>query len=162
MYLPLIALLLAPPQMAKSPICSGDYASLESLFNQEGDALLNNRNVRKALNRLPPALQKRVLTAMSVVGPVRLIDCWLTIEGNAPHLGTINNAMVSFHLTDGGFIAAVTDNDRVLILTPSNVSGPGKRYDLLPIHVRDWVAVVSLRFKTRLDQPDNVLVMKIP
>jgi hypothetical protein len=152
--------LLAAPGAAQAS-CSGRFAKLAALAGADQGQFLTHRAVRTRLAQLMGPELAHLKTNLSVAGPVALVGCELVVEGNAPHQGGEQNALVSFDLYRGIVTSAILDHGRVFVRSTIDRSRDPNEYSHLPAHVRDWVFVAANGFRSRIEPPRN-LTIQVP
>jgi hypothetical protein len=139
--------------------CSGRFAHLKSFAGEYPDRFLKNPVVQSRMSRLMGAELAHLKRNLLATPPVALIDCELVVEGNAPHQGGNQNAILSFNLYSGIMTVAILDGDRVLVRTTKHRYRDWSNYSHLPAHVRDWIYVAADHFHSRGHPPSNVVLL---
>jgi hypothetical protein len=141
--------------------CSGRFANLTALAGGDQGQFLRHPAVSSRLAQLMGPELTHLKTNLSVAGPVALVGCELVVEGNAPHQGGEQNAIVSFDLYYGIVTAVILDKGRVLVRSTINRARDPNDYSHLPAHVRDWIFVAANGFRSRVEPPAN-LTFQVP
>jgi hypothetical protein len=143
--LTLATLGLATPGSA----CSGQYAGLAKYAGREPSLLLENPELSVKLATLMGPELDHLQRNLAVHGYLNLIDCELVVEGNAPHGGGRQNAIVSFNLSWGILTVGMLDNRRIFMWSTRHKTRDHSNYSHLPAHVRDWAYVAANGFRSR-------------
>lgn len=154
-------LMLAAISLNASAACSGKLASLQSYagkYLSHAD-LLAAPALDAILARLPGDQRQRLQRNLDVSGPIQLSDCHLTVAGNAPHMGTEQDAMLDVDLASGTVIAAIHAGGRIDIhVIADHATTP--RWDALPPSLREWAMRADMGFPQQpprgLAQPGSV------
>ena len=100
-------------------------------------------------------------TNLMVTGPVDLISGSIVIEGNAPHQGGDEMAILDINLYTGIIRTAIYSRNKIIIYSDqeeySNFIDKNK-YEHLPISILDWIAVVNTKLAYRINKPQNVII----
>lgn len=141
--------------------CVGDHGQLEVHVGQYAwdDRFFSEPLVAGALARLPLELRTHLRRNLSVAGPIQLTDCHLVLSGNAPHMGTEQDAMLDLDLATGTILAAIHDNVRVdvyLIAAAATAEASPPGWDGLPQWMRLWIVRADMGFA---EQTPTALVM---
>jgi hypothetical protein len=161
LFLPLLVLLAALPLNAAAA-CSGKYASMQSYAGKSIYAthFLDTPLVSERLQRLPEKLHLHLKRNLDVSGPLKRVDCHLVVTGNAPHMGTEQDAMLDVDLDSGTTIAAIHGGGRIDIYVLADPVVAAPRWDTLPRNLREWAVRADMGFPqqppTNLAQPSSV------
>ncbi len=158
----LICLMLLAVLALPSPAfaaCEGKFAARAKYAGNYPDGFLRDAAIKSRIQTLLGPAMRRFLESLQVSGPVALIDCELTVEGNAPHEGGIQNAILSFNLSNGAMTAGLLDHGRVTIVTSEVSATKPSNYSYLPAHVRDWAFVAINGFRARGTPPAGIIVL---
>ncbi|MDP9422113.1 MAG: hypothetical protein M3Q19_04650 [Pseudomonadota bacterium] len=142
--------------------CPGQFAKLTSLAGGPRDQFLTHPAVSQRMTRLMGQELTHLKKNLSVAGPVALIHCELVVEGNAPHKGGEQNAILSFNLYSGITTVAILDGRRVVLRSTLHRHRAPDNYSHLPAHVRDWIFVAANSFRSRGKPPANVTILPPP
>lgn len=151
-----LLLVLAALAFNASAACSGKLASLQSYAGKyRGDAdVLDAHALATILARLPGNAALHLNRNLDVTGPVELADCHLVLAGNAPHMGTEQDAMLDVGLDTGTVIAAIHGGGRIdIYLLADHATTP--RWETLPRKLREWAVRADMGFP---QQPPRDLV----
>lgn len=91
---------------------------------------------------------------LSVRGPINFIDGELVIQGNAPHLGSVEDAILSINLYNGKISAAIHSNETITVYTEEN------DYRYIPISIKDYLAVLKTNMKFRFEPPEELKIVQ--
>lgn len=126
--------------------------------NPDTDALLKEPSVRPQLEALLGKQLPKLIVNLNVKGSVELVGGALTVNGNAPHKGGEEEAVVC--IADQGPVpyveAAIFSRGKVTVFSKS------PQYDGLTICVKDWITQVNSGHRDRFTQPKNVQLIAKP
>lgn len=158
----LLALALAGIPCAASAACTGKLAALQSYtgkYRSDAD-LLDAQPLAAVLARLPGAERLQLRRNLDVSGPVALANCHLVLVGNAPHMGTEQDAMLDVDLASGTVLAAIHAGGRIDIYVLADPPTTTPAWDALPSAMRAWAVRADMGFPRqpprRLAQPGSV------
>ena len=137
--------------------CAGPYAELETYAGRD-DNFFDEPLVVDALARLPLELRTHLRRNLSVAGSPQLEGCHLVLTGNAPHMGTEQDAMLDFDLATGTILAVIHDNVRIdvyLIAAAASDASP-PTWSSLPQGMQAWIVKADMGFA---EQTPTDLVM---
>ena len=156
MWLGLMLLALASLPFAASASCAGKLASLQSYagMHRTGQDLLSAPDIEARLARLPGNDQLPLKRNLDASGPVQLDACHLVVSGNAPHMGTEQDAMLDVDLASGTVIAAIHAGGRIDIYVLADPASGAPRWDALPRAMREWAVRADMGFPKQ--QPRNL------
>lgn len=138
--------------------CSGKFSTLSKYIGSDPGEFLRVGDVSSRIQAVLGKSATQLLRNLEVSGSVGLIDCELTVEGNARHEGGEQNAILSFNIYNGATTAGILSGGKVTIFTSiSSASDPAK-YSYLPAHVRDWAFIATRGFNSRENPPAGVVV----
>jgi hypothetical protein len=122
-------------------------------YNSEG--FLAEPAVRGELQKLLGAEMNHLNTNLNVKGAVDLSGETLSINGNAPHQGTEEEAIVCVTVLPLNTIveAAILSKRAVAVYTRA------KKYEYASICIKDWITLANSRHADRFVQPANVQVV---
>jgi hypothetical protein len=142
--------------------CSGKLANLQSYagnYRATSD-LLAAPELATLLQRLPGDEATHLTRNLDVSGPVMLVNCHLVVSGNAPHMGTEQDAMLDVDLVSGTVIAAIHGGGRIDIYTLADPASGAPGWNALPRSMREWAVRADMGFPQQpphsLAQPDSV------
>jgi hypothetical protein len=126
--------------------------------NPDTDALLKEPAVRSQLESMLGKQLPTLIRNLNVKGDVELISGALALQGNAPHKGGEEEAIVC--IADQG----PTPHIEAAIFSKGKVTVYAKapQYDYLMICVKDWITQVNSGHRDRMAQPKNVQVIAKP
>lgn len=134
--------------------CMGDHGHLEAQAGEyaSDDHFFGAPLVANALDRLPLELRTHLRRNLAVSGPIQLTDCHLVLTGNAPHMGTEQDAMLDLDLATGTILAAIHDNVRVdvylIAAAASDASLP--TWSSLPQGMQAWIVKADMGFAEQI------------
>jgi hypothetical protein len=125
-------------------------------YNTEG--FLTEPVVRRELQELLGAEMDHLLHNLNVRGAVDLSSETLSVNGNAPHQGTEEEAIVCVTVLPRDTIveAAILSKQTISVYARQN------RYDHTSICIKDWITLANSRHMDRIKQPANVLMAAPP
>jgi hypothetical protein len=161
---PLLLMLLA---MAVLPFpaaaaCSGKLADLQSYAGKSGviDDLLSAPAIATRLARLSAQTRQHLERNLDVSGPMQLTGCHLVASGNAPHMGTEQDAVLDVDLRSGTVVAAIHARGRIDIYVLADPGAHSPRWDALSRSLREWAVRADMGFPpqppARLARPSSV------
>ena len=150
--LPVVAaLILSWLAVAQGPAPRPGAELLREFANSDDtDAFLRHARIRPQLQQLLGAELPHLEINLDVRGSVDVIGGQLAVNGNAPHQGTIEEAVVCVSIYNVEVSAAIFSNGTVTAYSR------GGRYDNLPLCIKDWITQVNSGHKDRFEQPQNV------
>lgn len=122
---------------------AGEYAS---------EKVITDKKVNPTLRKMMGKEYKHLIQNLSVTGPVDLIAGSIVISGNAPHSGGYDMGILDINLYTGKINAAIYLAGVITIYS----SNDNRKYEYLPISIKDWIAVVNRSLKDRSEKPGNV------
>jgi hypothetical protein len=149
----LVFLALLAVADAANAACPGRFAYLAKYVGEIPDSALIDPAISSRMTDLMGTQVRRLKTNLSAAVPVALINCELVVEGNAPHQGGQQNAMLSFNLYDGIMTVAILEGDRILVRATKHRHRDPSNYSHLPAHVRDWIYVAANHFSLARNAP---------
>lgn len=114
------------------------------------DALYRHPKVLPQLQQLLGTELRHLRDNLDVSGAVDVVGGALTINGNAPHQGTEEEAVVCVSTYNLEVTAAIYSRGIVTAYSRK------KTYDDLPRCIKDWVTLVNSEHRDRSYQPKNV------
>ena len=152
-----LALLLAAPMGAAAQAANRPLLK-KYIGNPDTDALLKEPAVRAQLEAMLGKQLPKLIQNLNVKGDVELINGALALNGNAPHKGGEEEAVVC--IADQGPVpyveAAIYSNGKVTVFTKS------PQYDGVTLCVKDWITQVNSGHRDRFTQPKNVQLVAKP
>jgi hypothetical protein len=145
------------------PLCAAAQASARPLLkkyigNPDTDALLKEPAVRSRLEAMLGTQMPQLMRNLNVRSDVELVGGALALQGNAPHKGGEEEAIVC--IADQGptphVEAAVFSKGRVTVFAKA------PQYEYLMICIKDWITQVNSGHRDRMAQPKNVQVVARP
>ena len=123
-------------------------------YNSEG--FLKEPAVRGELQKLLGAELDHLFRNLNVRGAVDLSGETLSVNGNAPHQGTEEEAIVCVTVLPLKTIveAAIFSKGTVTVFTRA------EKYEYASICIKDWITLVNSGHADRFIQPANVRVVK--
>jgi hypothetical protein len=120
--------------------------------NYDTDAFLREPAIHAELQTLLGPEFKHLLHNLNVRGAVDLSGQTLSVNGNAPHQGTEEEAIVCVSVLPLKTIveAAILSKDMITVYARE------KRYEYTSICVKDWITLANSRHADRIRQPANV------
>lgn len=170
---PLLALLatlaLAIAPRAAFAACTGKLAELVAHAGQyrgKHDVLQAPAMVER-LARLPEELHLHLQRNLDVSGPAQLEACHLVLSGNAPHMGTEQDAMLDVDLASGSVLAAIHGEGRIDIYVIADATAAAPTWSSLPQGMREWAVKADMGFPLQppsdfSTQPDSVQFHMVP
>lgn len=117
------------------------------------DAFLRLPVVRTELQKLLGPELKHLMHNLNVRGAVDLSGQTLSVNGNAPHQGTEEEAVVCVTAGSMTVEAAILSKDTVTVYTRA------EKYEYASICIKDWITLANSRHADRFEQPSNVRVV---
>jgi hypothetical protein len=123
--------------------------------NYDTDAFLRLPAVRSELQKLLGSELEHLMHNLDVRGAVDLSGQTLSVNGNAPHLGTEEEAIVCVTVLPLNTIveAAILSKRVVTVYTRA------EKYEYASICIKDWITLANSRHADRFVQPANVRVV---
>jgi enoyl reductase-like protein len=124
--------------------------------NHDTDAFLRQPAVRSELQKLLGSELDHLMHNLNVRGAVDLNGQTLSVNGNAPHQGTEEEAIVCVTILPLKTIveAAILSKEAVTVYARA------EKYEYASICIKDWITLANSRHADRFVQPANVRVMK--
>lgn len=104
---------------------------------------------------------EHLITNLMVTGPVDLISGSIVIEGNAPHKGGEEMAVLDLNLATGIIRAAIYSNTKIIIYSDKDKYDgilDKNNYEQLPTSILNWIVVVNNRNSYQTNRPKNVII----
>lgn len=118
--------------------------------NYDTDAFLRLPAVRSELQKLFGPKLEHLRHNLNVRGAVDLNGQTLSVNGNAPHQGTEEEAIVCVGADSMTVEAAILSKDIVTVYTRA------EKYEYASICIKDWITLANSRHADRFAQPSNV------
>lgn len=125
------------------------------------DKVLNDKRIRPILIKMMGKDYEHLNTNLMVTGPVDLISGSIVIEGNAPHQGGEEMAILDINLYTGIIRTAIYSHNKIIIFSDQEKYSKfidKNKYEHLPISILDWIAVVNTKLAYRINKPQNVII----
>ncbi len=136
---------LAEPSRAEADAMVAAYAGSDAT-----DAFLNEPAVRQELQKLLGPELGHLESNLNVKGSVDLISGALAISGNAPHMGTEEEAIVCVVPPGTRVEAAIFSRGTVTVYARA------AEYEYLLLCTKDWITQVNSQHADRFTRPKNV------
>jgi hypothetical protein len=117
-------------------------------------AFLKEPAVHEELQKLLGAEMSHLMDNLNVKGVVDLSGETLSVNGNAPHQGTEEEAIVCVTPFNMTVEAAILSKGTVTVFTRA------EKYEYASICIKDWITLVNSGHADRFEKPANVLVVK--
>jgi hypothetical protein len=121
--------------------------------NYDTDAFLRLPAVRTELQKLLGPELEHLMHNLNVRGAVDLSGQTLSVNGNAPHQGTEEEAIVCVAAGSMAVEAAILSKDTVTVFTRA------EKYENTSLCIKDWITLANSRHADRFTQPANVQVV---
>lgn len=118
--------------------------------NYDTDAFLRLPAVRKELQKLLGQEFDHLMHNLNVRGAVDLSGQTLSVNGNAPHQGTEEEAIVCVMAGSMAVEAAILSKDTVTVFTRAD------SYHHTSLCIKDWITLANSKHMGRIRQPANV------
>ena len=145
---------------ASATAAQGDEATQRAMItkwagNYDTDAFLRLPAVRKDLQKLLGPELEHLMHNLDVRGAVDLSSETLSVNGNAPHQGTEEEAIVCVTVLPLTTIveAAILSKGAVTVYTRA------EKYEYASICIKDWITLANSRHADRFQQPANVRML---
>jgi hypothetical protein len=122
--------------------------------NNDHAALLREAPVRAQLRKLTGAQLKHLERNLSVTGSIDVVGGALSVNGNAPHGGGEEEAVVCVAPHGPLVQAAIATQGKVTVFASDG------SYDGLFRCIKDWITQLNSQHRDRMRQPTNVSVVK--
>jgi hypothetical protein len=150
-----VALLATSAALAQAPMRP---LLKKYIGNADTDALLKEPAVHARLEAMLGKQLPTLLRNLDVKGDVDLIGGALALQGNAPHKGGEEEAIVC--ISDFGpqplVEAAIFSKGKVTVYAKA------PQYEYLMLCIKDWITQVNSGHRDRMTQPKNVQVVAKP
>lgn len=140
------------------PAAQSDEAATRAMIakwagSYDTNAFLREPGVHTELQKLLGSELEHLMHNLNVRGPVDLSGQTLSVNGNAPHQGTEEEAIVC--VTPGSMTveAAILSKETVTMYTRA------EKYEYASICIKDWITLANSRHADRFAQPANVQVV---
>jgi hypothetical protein len=118
--------------------------------SDDWNALYKHPKIFPQLQRLLGPNLSHLRGNLDVSGSVDVVGGDLSISGNAPHMGTEEEAVVCVSTYNLEVSAAIFSKGTITAYSR------GKTYDNLSRCIKDWVTLVNSQHRDRMEQPKNV------
>ena len=153
-----VATLAAASALAQGSAAPGRPLLKKYIGNPDTDALLREPAVRSQLEAMLGKQLPKLIANLNVKGDVELVGGALTLNGNAPHKGGEEEAIVC--IADAGptpyVEAAIFSKGKVTVFTKS------PQYDGTMLCIKDWITQVNSGHRDRFEKPKNVQLVAKP
>ena len=127
------------------------YVGGDAVENVLQDEILN-----PVLKKIMGKEYRHLIGNLSVTGGVDFISGSIVVDGNAPHQGGSEMAILDINLYTGKVTAAIYQEGTIKIY--SDKGKAGNNYNSVPISIKDWLAVISTNYNYRSSMPGNVFI----
>jgi hypothetical protein len=145
-----VGLLAAVVLVGAEPQRGGEDLLRRFAGSDDTDALLREPGVRAELAALLGDELEHFLHNLNVRGSVDVISGDLSLDGNAPHGGTEEEAVLCISIYDRSVRAAMLSKGVITIYSRR----PG--YDAQTLCIKDWITQANSKHVDRFTQPANV------
>jgi hypothetical protein len=121
--------------------------------NYDTDAFLREPAIHGELQMLLGPELDHLMHNLNVRGPVDLSGQTLSVNGNAPHQGTEEEAIVCVMAGSMAVEAAIMSKDTVTVFTRAD------SYHHTSLCIKDWITLANSKHMGRIKQPANVQMM---
>ena len=118
--------------------------------SHDTDAFLRDPAIHTELQRLLGQELGHLMHNLNVRGPVDLNGQTLSVNGNAPHQGTEEEAIVCVMPGSMAVEAAILSKNNITVFTRA------EKYEYASICIKDWITLANSRHMDRIKQPANV------
>lgn len=122
--------------------------------NDDTDAFLRQPAVRAELKKLLGPELKHLEWNLNVKGAVDLSGSTLSVNGNAPHMGTEEEAVVCVTPINMLVEAAILSKGIITVYARA------EKYEYTSLCIKDWITQANSGHVDRMKQPANVRVAK--
>ncbi len=112
--------------------------------------ILQDPIIKKGMKRLLGSERCHLLENLNVHSSVAIIDGYFVLQGNAPHAGIEERAIMLADMDTAQLHAAIFSQGWIRVFSAAD------QYDDLPIVVKEWVLVQRMGFVIRDNKPENV------
>ena len=152
-----LAMLLIGPFVASAQTSTRPLLK-KYIGNPDTDAQLKEPAVSSQLETMLGKQLPTLIRNLNVKGDAELSNGALTLNGNAPHKGGEEEAVVC--IADAGPVpyveAAIYSKGKVTVFSKS------PQYDGVMICIKDWITQVNSGHRDRMAQPKNVQLVSKP
>ena len=131
---------------------AGEYSSQK---------VLNDKKIKPILTQMMGKEYEHLITNLLVTGPVDLISGSIVIQGNAPHQGGEEMAILDINLPTGIIRAAIFSNKKIVIYSDKEKYDgilDKNSYEQLPTSILNWIIVTNSINPNQLNKPRNVII----
>lgn len=155
-----IAVIGAVAVFASATTAQSDESATRAMIikwagNYDTDAFLRLPRVRTELQMLLGPELDHLMHNLNVRGSVDLNGQTLSVNGNAPHQGTEEEAIVCVGAGNMAVEVAMLSKDTITIYTRVG------KYDSVSLCIKDWITLANSRHADRFVQPANVQVLGV-
>ena len=118
--------------------------------NYDTDAFFREPAIHSELQKLLGPEFKHLMHNLNVKGAVDLNGQTLSVNGNAPHQGTEEEAIVCVMPGIMKVEAAILSKDTVTVFTRA------EKYENTSLCIKDWITLANSHHADRFEQPANV------
>lgn len=118
--------------------------------NYDTEAFLRLPTVRTELQKLLGPELEHLMHNLNVRGAVDLNGQTLSVNGNAPHQGTEEEAIVCVGAGRMEVEAAILSKNTITVFTRA------ENYEYTSLCIKDWITLANSRHADRLTRPTNV------
>jgi hypothetical protein len=122
--------------------------------NPDYPALFKEPAVQAQMQKIVGPQMKQLMDHLSVAGDIELVGGALTVSGNAPHAGGIDEAIVCISPFGPVVEAAIASKGKVTVYSKDG------NYEYLMRCVKDWITQYNSEHRDRMQQPKNVSLVK--
>jgi hypothetical protein len=147
--------------LASAAVAQGDEVPQRAMIakwagSYNTDGFLKEPAVRAELQKLLGTESKHLMWNLDVRGSVDLSSETLSVNGNAPHQGTEEEAIVCVTVLPSNLIVevAILSKGAVTVFTRA------EKYESASICIKDWITLVNSGHADRFQQPSNVQLNK--
>jgi hypothetical protein len=156
-----IAVIGAVAVFANASAAQSDEAATRAMIskwagNDDTDAFLRVPAVHSELQKLLGPELDHLMHNLNVRGSVDLNGQTLSVNGNAPHQGTEEEAIVCVTVLPLKTLVEAAIFSKGVITIYSHE----KQYEYASICIKDWITLANSRHTDRFTQPANVRVVK--
>ena len=154
----LVAMMGMVGVLASAGVAQSDEATQRTMIakwagSYDTDAFLRQPEVHTELQKLLGSELEHLMHNMNVRGAVDLSGQTLSVNGNAPHQGTEEEAIVCVTLGSMTVEAAILSKKTVTVYMRA------EKYEYASICIKDWITLANSRHADRFEQPSNVRVV---
>ncbi len=141
---------------------SKDYSYLKKYAGEySSEKILGDKIIKPLLIKMMGKDYDHLTTNLLVTGPVDLISGSIVIDGNAPHMGGEEMAILDINLSTKVIRAAIFSKNKIIIYSDKEKYDgiiDKNNYEHLPTSLLDWIVVVNTKLTYRMNKPQNVII----